>query len=87
MSTVVCGVLRPIAETFKTVGPTIVLIMFLYGAVKYAYSADDPGGRKQAKSIVIQSIIAGILLLMVAVFMTILGLDDPAMLCGVDPAL
>ncbi|MFH1404209.1 MAG: TrbC/VirB2 family protein [Candidatus Altiarchaeota archaeon] len=40
----------------KLIGP-LATLMFVYGGAKYAYSADDPGGRKQAKAICINAII------------------------------
>jgi hypothetical protein len=35
----------------------IAALMFVYGGAKYVYSAEDPGGRKQAKSIAVNAII------------------------------
>ncbi|HHQ44993.1 MAG TPA: hypothetical protein ENN13_02535 [Candidatus Altiarchaeales archaeon] len=51
-------------DAFKTIGGTLISIMFLYGALFYVYSADDPGGRKTAKSICIHAIIGGIIIAM-----------------------
>jgi len=39
------------------VAQAIALLMFVYGGAKYVYSAEDPGGRKQAKSIAVNAII------------------------------
>jgi hypothetical protein len=64
MLTTVCQVLTPIIETLTAIGPALVIVMFLYGGAKYVYSADDPGGRKQAKSILVNSIIGGIIILL-----------------------
>ncbi len=35
----------------------LALLMFIYAGAKYAFSADDPGGRKKAKSIAVQAIV------------------------------
>ncbi len=35
----------------------LALLVFIYGGAKYAYSADDPGGRKQGKNIAINALI------------------------------
>jgi hypothetical protein len=35
----------------------LATLMFIYGGAKYAFSADDPGGRKQAKSICLHALI------------------------------
>ncbi len=50
---------------FTNVGPTLVGIMFLYGAGKYVYSADDPGGRKQGKEMCIHAIIGGVIITLI----------------------
>ena len=42
----------------------IAALMFAYGGAKYAFSADDPGGRKQGKNIMIQTIIALLIIVM-----------------------
>jgi hypothetical protein len=56
---VVCNLITPVWFTVTSVGPSLVVVMFVYGAVKYAYSADDPGGRKQGRDICIQAMIGG----------------------------
>jgi cbb3-type cytochrome oxidase subunit 3 len=61
---IVCPTLVQVIEAFMAIGPTMVLLMFLYGGVRYIYGADDPGVRKQAKSIVINSVIGGMLLIL-----------------------
>ncbi len=62
MKDIACNVIKPIYETLKTIAPALVLLMFTYGAVKYALASDDPGGRKQAKNIMIHAIIAGLII-------------------------
>ncbi len=61
-----CTILTEIKTAVLTVGSTLVLIMFAYGAVKYAFAADDPGGRKAGKMTCIHAIIGGILIVMYA---------------------
>jgi len=39
----------------------LALLVFIYGGAKYAYSADDPGGRKQGKNIAINAMIGFII--------------------------
>ena len=39
----------------------LAFAVFLYGGAKYAYSADDPGGRKQGKSIAVNALIGFII--------------------------
>ena len=48
--------------SFRIMGSSIAIIMFVYGAVKYVYTADDPGGRKQAIGICVAAIIALIII-------------------------
>ncbi len=59
-----CGVINEIGDVLEKVAPVLVLLMFTYGGVKYVFSADDPGGRKQGKMICIYSIIGGILIIL-----------------------
>jgi len=35
----------------------LAFLMYLYAGSKYAFSADDPGGRKQAKAIALNALI------------------------------
>jgi hypothetical protein len=83
----VCSIVKPIYDTLQVVGPTLVLIMFVYGATKYAYSADDPAGRKQGKDICVHAIIAGLLLMLSFTVMSILGLIDKINSCGITEIL
>ena len=66
MQRIVCDVIVAVYGTLMLVAPSLVLIMFIYGGVKYTFSADDPGGRKQAKMTCIHAIIGGILLVLIA---------------------
>ncbi|MBD3389040.1 MAG: hypothetical protein GF416_08135 [Candidatus Altiarchaeales archaeon] len=56
-----CSILNMILGTLNAVVPALVIIFFLYGGVKYIFSADDPKGRGQAKSILINALIGGII--------------------------
>jgi hypothetical protein len=63
MAGIVCSILIQIYNALRAIGPAMVLLMFLYGGVKYVYSADDPGGRKQGRDICVHSLIGGIIIL------------------------
>jgi hypothetical protein len=69
----VCSVIFPVWDTLKAAGQALVLLMFVYGGTKYAYSADDPGGRKQGKNICIHAIIGGILISLTSGVLTTLN--------------
>jgi len=58
----VCSILNTVKEVLQTIGGTLVIIMFIYGGLKYVFSADDPGGRKSGKMTCIHAIIGGILI-------------------------
>jgi len=60
------------------IGTTIVLLMMVYGGVKYVYSADDPGGRKQALSTIINAFIGGIFLILAYTVITMITLPPGA---------
>ncbi len=49
-------------DQFTEMGNGIAIVMFLYGAAKFIYSADDPGGRKQGKDVCIAALIAMIII-------------------------
>lgn len=72
----ICDIIEPIYEAVLAAATSLVLLMFVYGGAKYAYSADDPGGRKQGKQIVIHSIIAGILLAIASTVLTTVGVNQ-----------
>jgi len=75
----ICTVLAGILNALRAIGPALVALMLIYGGVRYIYSADDPGGRKQAKSLLINAIIGGIIL--VVVYSMWLLLFNVASLC------
>jgi len=69
-----CSIIKALYDAiFLSIGPTLVGIMFLYGAGKYVYSADDPGGRKQGKEMCIHAIIGGVIITMVDGVKTAMG--------------
>ena len=57
-----CKIVSTVYDTLTVISGTIVIIMFIYGGMKYVFSADDPGGRKQGKNICIHALIGGILI-------------------------
>ncbi len=67
-----CMIIGQAYGVVNTVGPALILVMMFYAVAKYAYSADDPGGRKQAKTIFIHAIIAGMFFALVAIVFRIL---------------
>jgi hypothetical protein len=50
---VICGLVPDVTR----LAWALALLVFVYGGAKYAYSADDPGGRKQGKNIAINAMI------------------------------
>ena len=64
ITTTVCYVINSIAYAIYVIAPTMVGLMFTYGAIKYIFSADDPGGRKQGKMICIHAIIGGVIIIL-----------------------
>ena len=56
-----CDILITIGYAFAAVIPTIIMLMFVYGAGKYAFSAEDPSARKQALAIIRSAVIGGAL--------------------------
>ncbi|MFH0861899.1 MAG: hypothetical protein V1875_02610 [Candidatus Altiarchaeota archaeon] len=70
----VCTLLLEVRAAVRTAGASLVVIMFIYGAVKYAFSADDPGGRKSGKMTCIHALIGGILIVLFEVIQTLVSL-------------
>ena len=60
--TIVCSVIWQIWFPLQAIGYALVLLMITYAGVRYVYSSDDPGGRKQAKSMIVNAMIGGILI-------------------------
>ncbi len=67
-----CRILMNFYNAMDVVIPSLVFIMMVYGAIRYAYGADDPGGRKSGKNIFIQAIVGGLLFLMYTAVMTLI---------------
>jgi len=60
----VCTVMCTVQYLVQSIGGTLVLLMFIYGGLKYVFSADDAGGRKQGKMTCIHAVIGGIIIVM-----------------------
>ncbi|MBD3262141.1 MAG: hypothetical protein GF334_10835 [Candidatus Altiarchaeales archaeon] len=58
LCTIYCQVIIYVARPLATA-------VFIYGGVLYVYSADDPGGRKKAKSVCVNAIV-GLIIIAVA---------------------
>ena len=57
IKTVICTLVPQVMSLARA----LAILMFIYGGAKYAYSADDPGGRKQARSIAVNAMIGAII--------------------------
>ena len=57
IASTVCGLVPEV----MTLAWALALLMFIYGGAKYAYAADDPGGRKAGKNIAINALIGFII--------------------------
>ena len=53
---------QQLTHSIKVIGLSLSVLMFVYGAAKYVYTVDDPGGRKQAMGICVASLIAMIII-------------------------
>ena len=58
ITTPVCSILLQIIETLRVLIPSLIVIMLFYGATKYAMGGNDPGSRKQGKTIIIHALLA-----------------------------
>ena len=76
IASVICGLVPEVIDLARA----LAILMFIYGGAKYAYSADDPGGRKQGKMTCIHAIIGGILL-MIAMAIADLATNNIAAYC------
>jgi hypothetical protein len=68
-----CLLIGGVYAALQGIAPSIVAIMFIFGAAKYVYSADYPGGRKQGKTICIHAIIGAIIMALLVGIITIFG--------------
>jgi hypothetical protein len=68
-----CDILQGVWDAVKVIGPSLVMIMLIYGSAKYAYSADDPGGRKLGRDIMVHAIVGGLIMGLVVTILTSVG--------------
>jgi len=82
-----CEIIRSINLAITAIGAALVTIMFIFGGLKYMFSADDPGGRKSGKNTCIHAIIGGILIIVWTGIRGMLTAASPAFLdwggCGI----
>jgi len=64
VSTLVGAVCNLYFQVVKIAAP-LAFVVFAYGGVQWVYSADDPGGRKKARGIMITAIV-GLLIVLIA---------------------
>jgi uncharacterized protein YacL len=82
--TIPCQVIKAVFDAVGAVGGSLILIMFAYGCVKYIYGADDPGARKNAKQMIIHSIIGGLIMGLLLAVMTATGALAYLAECGIN---
>jgi len=66
--TVVCC----LVNNLFPVAQAIAALIFVYAGARYAYSAEDPGGRKQAKSLAINSFIGMVIVIISQSLITVI---------------
>ncbi len=64
-------------EIFMTFGYSLAVVMFLYGAAKYVYTSDDPGGRKQALSIMVAAVLAIVIIQVAKIIVCSVAVTNP----------
>jgi hypothetical protein len=57
----------------------------MYGGAKYVYSADDPGGRKEAKKICINALVGLIIVGMACELVKTISSTDPVCPAAIVP--
>lgn len=62
-----------LATSIRIIGNSLAVVMFVYGAAKYMYTSDDPGGRKQAMGICIAAIVAFLIIMMAGTVINQIG--------------
>jgi hypothetical protein len=70
----ICPILSAVYTVLYTIAGSLVIIMFVYGGLKYIFSADDPGGRKSGKNTCIHAIIGGIMVVIASAITSMIGL-------------
>ena len=83
MGAPLCSLLQSILNLFKAFFPALFVLMLIYGATKYIFSADDPGGRKVGKTRMIHAIIGIILLSLIRAILDMFGLT-PEWYCNLS---
>ncbi len=63
-TTIPCGIIAPILDALTTIAGSLVMLMFLYGGVRYVFNAENPSARSQGKMTCIHAVIGGILVLL-----------------------
>ena len=61
---IISDVICTLVPDLLTLARVIAILFFIYGGAKYAFSADDPGGRKQGKQIAIHALIGFLIVAM-----------------------
>ncbi|MBD3262142.1 MAG: hypothetical protein GF334_10840 [Candidatus Altiarchaeales archaeon] len=65
-----------LADAFEMIGGGLVSLMFLYGGLNYVFNADDPGGRKKARTTCVQAIIGGLIIVIAKNTITMISTGD-----------
>jgi len=60
-ATIIAGVICGLIPDLMSLARLIAILIFVYGGAKYAFSADDPGGRKQGKTLAIHALVGFII--------------------------
>ena len=76
----VCRVICCVHNHLLPVAQAMAAALFVYAGARYAYSADDPEGKKEAKTIAFSAVI-GLMIMLVAVI-TINNLTNAGISCA-----
>ncbi len=58
---IIANVICSLVPDLLSLARVIAILFFIYGGAKFAFAADDPGGRKQGKQIAIHALIGFII--------------------------
>lgn len=58
---IIQGIICSLVPEVINLAWALAILVFIYGGAKYAHSADDPGGRKQGKSIAMNAVLGFII--------------------------